>query len=100
MSGLAFLFATFRRLRPSISLALVIGCCLILRVVTTHHTALIADTRQLDHHFLRILLRHLKVGDGVEQVDMTHLLTTYHETVQRLHQFTRIEPIALAQVDE
>ena len=54
-----------------------------------------SDTCQLDHHLLGILFRHLKIRDGIQQVDMPHLLTTTYKTVQRLHQLTRIEAITL-----
>ena len=61
---------------------------------------MVADARELRHHFLGILLRHLEIADGVEQVDVSHHLTATHIAVQRLHQLAGIEAVALAQVDE
>ena len=59
-----------------------------------------SDTRQLNHHLLGILLRHLEIRDRVKQVDMSNLLTTTYKAIQRLHQLTWIEAIALTKVDK
>ena len=52
------------------------------------------------HHLLGILLRHLEIGDSVQQVDVSHLLTTTNEAVQRLHQLAWIETVLFTQIDE
>ena len=49
---------------------------------------------------LGVLLRNLKIGNGGQQVDMTYLYVTSNILVEELHQFTRIETIFLAQIDE
>ena len=72
----------------------------IISIITSNCSTFISDARQLNHHLLGILLGYFEIRDGIKQVDMPHLLTATHKTVQRLHQFTRIESIALAQVNE
>ena len=68
---------------------------LVVLTVTPDDTPFITDSGQLGHHFARILLRHLKLGDGGQQVDMSHFLATTDIAVERLHQLTRIETVAL-----
>ena len=59
------------------------GLLLVVLRIAAYRTSLIADSCQLSHHLTSILLGHLEIGYGVEQVDMTYLLTTTHITVQR-----------------
>ena len=73
---------------------------LLIRIIATHLAPLVADARHLEHHLLGVALRHLEVADGVEQVDVAHLLPSAHEPVEQLHQHAGVEPVAAAQVDK
>ena len=78
-------------------------CCwgwLVVLGVAAHYPAFVAYARELCHHLAGVFFGHLEVGDALQQVNVSHLLASAHISVERLHQFARIESVALAQVDE
>ena len=74
--------------------------CSLFCVVTAHLTAFVLLAIDVFDNSLGVLLRNLKIGNGGQQVDMTNFYVTTNILVEELHQFTRIEAVLLAQIDE
>ena len=69
-------------------------------IVAAHLTALIALAIDVFHDTLGIFLWNFKVRHGLQQVNMSHFYMAVDVLIEKLHQFTRIETVLLAQVDE